>query len=182
MEVLHHTKPDKYQLHLHESCVLSLKFAYCGECLLGRGCDSVAEIEPRSLVVLEAGKGCLRPGKNQAFPEAATKHLQLAFYPCSRKGWQVPVHVLPILRKGANRSREWAGSPVALASWQKSFGLMVLSAFLPCFLVGEANTRFVSVGKWFVSTGKDNLLNAWRTPYGASIFQVRAFPRGKGEG
>ena len=56
MEVLHHTKPDKYQLHLHESCVLSLKFAYCG--------------------------------------------------------------------------------------------------------------------KWFVSTGKDNLLNAWRTPYGASIFQV----------
>ncbi|NWT62997.1 TLE3 protein, partial [Erythrocercus mccallii] len=26
-------------------------------------------------------------------------------------------------------------------------------------------------GKWFVSTGKDNLLNAWRTPYGASIFQ-----------
>lgn len=29
-------------------------------------------------------------------------------------------------------------------------------------------------GKWFVSTGKDNLLNAWRTPYGASIFQVPA--------
>lgn len=28
------------------------------------------------------------------------------------------------------------------------------------------------VGKWFVSTGKDNLLNAWRTPYGSSIFQV----------
>ena len=56
MEVLHHSKPDKYQLHLHDSCVLSLKFAYCG--------------------------------------------------------------------------------------------------------------------KWFVSTGKDNLLNAWRTPYGASIFQV----------
>ncbi|PWA20856.1 hypothetical protein CCH79_00007197, partial [Gambusia affinis] len=55
VEVLHVSKPDKYQLHLHESCVLSLKFAYCG--------------------------------------------------------------------------------------------------------------------KWFVSTGKDNLLNAWRTPYGASIFQ-----------
>lgn len=30
----------------------------------------------------------------------------------------------------------------------------------------------VYAGKWFVSTGKDNLLNAWRTPYGASIFQV----------
>lgn len=56
VEVLHCSKPDKYQLHLHESCVLSLKFAYSG--------------------------------------------------------------------------------------------------------------------KWFVSTGKDNLLNAWRTPYGVSIFQV----------
>lgn len=33
--------------------------------------------------------------------------------------------------------------------------------------------RFATCGKWFVSTGKDNLLNAWRTPYGASIFQVR---------
>ncbi|KMQ88313.1 protein groucho [Lasius niger] len=32
--------------------------------------------------------------------------------------------------------------------------------------------RFASCGKWFVSTGKDNLLNAWRTPYGASIFQA----------
>uniref|UniRef100_A0A8C7DM75 Groucho/TLE N-terminal Q-rich domain-containing protein n=1 Tax=Oncorhynchus kisutch TaxID=8019 RepID=A0A8C7DM75_ONCKI len=32
--------------------------------------------------------------------------------------------------------------------------------------------QFASCGKWFVSTGKDNLLNAWRTPYGASIFQV----------
>ncbi|CDQ78802.1 unnamed protein product [Oncorhynchus mykiss] len=31
--------------------------------------------------------------------------------------------------------------------------------------------KFASCGKWFVSTGKDNLLNAWRTPYGASIFQ-----------
>ncbi|CDQ79031.1 unnamed protein product [Oncorhynchus mykiss] len=33
--------------------------------------------------------------------------------------------------------------------------------------------KFASCGKWFVSTGKDNLLNAWRTPYGASIFQVK---------
>ncbi|XP_056368546.1 transducin-like enhancer protein 2 isoform X3 [Oenanthe melanoleuca] len=30
VEILHVTKPDKYQLHLHESCVLSLKFASCG--------------------------------------------------------------------------------------------------------------------------------------------------------
>ena len=61
VEVLHQTKPDKYQLHLHESCVLSLKFAYSG--------------------------------------------------------------------------------------------------------------------KWFITTGKDNLLNAWRTPHGASIFQVSLVSR-----
>uniref|UniRef100_A0A8C8RU94 TLE family member 2, transcriptional corepressor n=1 Tax=Pelusios castaneus TaxID=367368 RepID=A0A8C8RU94_9SAUR len=33
--------------------------------------------------------------------------------------------------------------------------------------------KFASCGKWFVSTGKDNVLNAWRTPYGASIFQSK---------
>ncbi|EFX74135.1 groucho-like protein, partial [Daphnia pulex] len=33
--------------------------------------------------------------------------------------------------------------------------------------------KFAATGKWFVSTGKDNLLNAWRTPYGASIFQSK---------
>ena len=33
--------------------------------------------------------------------------------------------------------------------------------------------KFAHTGKWFVTTGKDNLLNSWRTPYGASIFQVR---------
>ncbi|XP_074665060.1 transducin-like enhancer protein 2 isoform X7 [Strix aluco] len=37
--------------------------------------------------------------------------------------------------------------------------------------------KFASCGKWFVSTGKDNLLNAWRTPYGASIFQALATRR-----
>uniref|UniRef100_A0A669QJI3 TLE family member 2, transcriptional corepressor n=1 Tax=Phasianus colchicus TaxID=9054 RepID=A0A669QJI3_PHACC len=41
---------------------------------------------------------------------------------------------------------------------------------------GVPHRCFVSCpGKWFVSTGKDNLLNAWRTPYGASIFQVRGW-------
>ncbi|XP_060037950.1 transducin-like enhancer protein 2 isoform X2 [Erinaceus europaeus] len=33
--------------------------------------------------------------------------------------------------------------------------------------------KFASCGRWFVSTGKDSLLNAWRTPYGASIFQSK---------
>ncbi|XP_050668002.1 protein groucho-like isoform X3 [Leptidea sinapis] len=33
--------------------------------------------------------------------------------------------------------------------------------------------RFAHSGKWFLSTGKDNLLCAWRTPYGASVFQSK---------
>lgn len=33
--------------------------------------------------------------------------------------------------------------------------------------------KFAACGKWFVSTGKDNSLAAWRTPYGASIFQSK---------
>lgn len=32
--------------------------------------------------------------------------------------------------------------------------------------------KFASSGKWFISTGKDNILNAWKTPIGVSIFQV----------
>ncbi|XP_078456077.1 transducin-like enhancer protein 4 isoform X2 [Lampetra fluviatilis] len=39
VEVLHHSKPDKYQLHLHESCVLSLKFAHCGKWFVSTGKD-----------------------------------------------------------------------------------------------------------------------------------------------
>lgn len=27
-------------------------------------------------------------------------------------------------------------------------------------------------GNWFVTTGKDNLINAWRSPYGYSLFRV----------
>lgn len=45
--------------------------------------------------------------------------------------------------------------------------------FPPFLSSGRSDGTVVFLaGKWFVSTGKDNLLNAWRTPYGASIFQV----------
>jgi len=37
VEVLHHSKPDKHQLHLHGESILSLKFAYCGEWFVGGG-------------------------------------------------------------------------------------------------------------------------------------------------
>lgn len=37
VEILHVRKPEKYQLHLHESCVLSLKFASCGVSAWGLG-------------------------------------------------------------------------------------------------------------------------------------------------
>ena len=36
--------------------------------------------------------------------------------------------------------------------------------------------KFAHTGNWFITTGKDNLLNAWKTPYGASVFQVKNSP------
>ncbi|CAD6196496.1 unnamed protein product [Caenorhabditis auriculariae] len=33
--------------------------------------------------------------------------------------------------------------------------------------------KYAHSGKWFVSTGKDNALNAWRTPYGALLMQLK---------
>lgn len=44
---------------------------------------------------------------------------------------------------------------------------------LAYWLIGLNLVVCFVLGKWFVSTGKDNLLNAWRTPYGASIFQSK---------
>ena len=32
---------------------------------------------------------------------------------------------------------------------------------------------FLFVGKWFISTGKDNAMNAWRSPYGANLLQQK---------
>ena len=39
IEVLHDTKPEKYQLHLHDNCVLSLKFAHSGKWFISTGKD-----------------------------------------------------------------------------------------------------------------------------------------------
>lgn len=33
--------------------------------------------------------------------------------------------------------------------------------------------KFAHSGKWFISTGKDNVLNAWRTPYGANLLNAK---------
>ncbi|RLV62406.1 hypothetical protein DV515_00019349 [Chloebia gouldiae] len=52
----------------------------------------------------------------------------------------------------------WAGSAAGIQLWA---------------WCGDTRLLCPSTGKWFVSTGKDNLLNAWRTPYGASIFQSK---------
>jgi WD40 repeat protein len=32
--------------------------------------------------------------------------------------------------------------------------------------------KYGSSGKWFVTTGKDNLMTSWRSPYGYSLFRV----------
>lgn len=41
VEVLSCTKQDKYQLNLHESCVLSLKFANSGKWFVSTGKDNL---------------------------------------------------------------------------------------------------------------------------------------------
>ncbi|CAI4230157.1 unnamed protein product [Auanema sp. JU1783] len=33
--------------------------------------------------------------------------------------------------------------------------------------------KFANSGKWFVSTGKDNVLHSWRTPFGACLFSAK---------
>ncbi|XP_010225849.1 PREDICTED: transducin-like enhancer protein 1 [Tinamus guttatus] len=75
-----------------------------------------------------------------------------------------------------SRSRD---APAGLAVGMESSNVEILHVSKPdkyqlhlhesCVL----SLKFASCGKWFVSTGKDNLLNAWRTPYGASIFQSK---------
>ncbi|XP_011819515.1 PREDICTED: transducin-like enhancer protein 2 [Colobus angolensis palliatus] len=48
VEILHVRKPEKYQLHLHESCVLSLKFASCGVSSGAGGHTPKTATKPRS--------------------------------------------------------------------------------------------------------------------------------------
>lgn len=55
---------------------------------------------------------------------------------------------------------------------------MVMKQYLKTVKLTSTYSDCLSAGKWFVSTGKDNLLNAWRTPYGASIFQVWPYTNG----
>jgi len=85
-----------------------------------------------------------------------------------------------------------------LYDWRVNFSALLLLIFWKCFVLHRMENSNVEVlhqtksdkyqlhlhescvlslkfaysGKWFITTGKDNLLNAWRTPYGASIFQV----------
>ncbi|CAG9133214.1 unnamed protein product [Plutella xylostella] len=111
VEVLHAGKPDRYQLHLHESCVLSLRFASCGKWFVSTGKDNLLN------------------------------------------AWRTPYGAS--IFQYSNRTNGGQRCQLRLRE--------------SCVL----SLRFASCGKWFVSTGKDNLLNAWRTPYGASIFQSK---------
>lgn len=63
VEVLHDTKPDKYQLHLHESCVLSLKFARSGKWFVSTGKDNMLNSwrSPYGRKIFQVAKNCSRP-------------------------------------------------------------------------------------------------------------------------
>lgn len=138
VEVLHHTKPDKYQLHLHESCVLSLKFAYCGK---ASDCTLLQLFLVFCWLPFLHAQSC----SDKLFPHKT--------------------------EAGALNGNASITLLLSLAIWVFPFSA---ARVYPCVLSPHTNSWcFCSEGKWFVSTGKDNLLNAWRTPYGASIFQVR---------
>ena len=42
--------------------------------------------------------------------------------------------------------------------------------------------KFAHSGKWFTTTGKDNLINTCVTPHGANIIQVQVYSGEKGGG
>uniref|UniRef100_A0A915N7R3 Groucho/TLE N-terminal Q-rich domain-containing protein n=2 Tax=Meloidogyne TaxID=189290 RepID=A0A915N7R3_MELJA len=45
----------------------------------------------------------------------------------------------------------------------------LISAHQSCVL----SLKFANSGKWFVSTGKDNVVNCWRTPYGYRLIKTK---------
>ena len=57
VEVLHVSGPEKYQLHLHESCVLSLKFAHSGKWFTTTGKDNLINtcVTPHGAPIVQVG-------------------------------------------------------------------------------------------------------------------------------
>uniref|UniRef100_A0A914KL25 Groucho/TLE N-terminal Q-rich domain-containing protein n=1 Tax=Meloidogyne incognita TaxID=6306 RepID=A0A914KL25_MELIC len=49
----------------------------------------------------------------------------------------------------------------------------LISAHQSCVL----SLKFANSGKWFVSTGKDNVVNCWRTPYGYRLIKTKEMMR-----
>ena len=35
--------------------------------------------------------------------------------------------------------------------------------------------KYSHYNDWFISTGKDNMINGWKSPYGANVFNVSLF-------
>ncbi|XP_066422633.1 transducin-like enhancer protein 2 isoform X2 [Molothrus aeneus] len=108
---------------------------------------------------------------------------------CGQGGWTTPCAAGTCGRAGscssttsAPRSSPWATAPWE-SGWPWAWRAATWRSCTSPNLTSTSctSTRAVSslsnsppvVGKWFVSTGKDNLLNAWRAPYGASIFQSK---------
>ncbi|XP_059726121.1 transducin-like enhancer protein 2 isoform X2 [Haemorhous mexicanus] len=108
---------------------------------------------------------------------------------CGQGGWTTPCAAGTCGRAGSCSSTTSAprSSPWATAPWESGWPWAWRAAtWRSCTSPNPTSTSCTStravsslsnsppvVGKWFVSTGKDNLLNAWRAPYGASIFQSK---------
>ncbi|KAL9824272.1 transducin-like enhancer protein 2 isoform 2-T2 [Geothlypis trichas] len=108
---------------------------------------------------------------------------------CGQGVWTTPCAAGTCGRAGSCSSTTSAprSSPWATAPWESGWPWAWKAAtWRSCTSPNPTSTSCTStravsslsnsppvVGKWFVSTGKDNLLNAWRAPYGASIFQSK---------
>ncbi|XP_039421968.1 transducin-like enhancer protein 2 isoform X2 [Corvus cornix cornix] len=108
---------------------------------------------------------------------------------CGQGGWTTPCAAGTCGRGGSCSSTTSAprSSPWGTARWESGWQWGWRAAtWRSCTSPNLTSTSCTSmravsslsnsppvVGKWFVSTGKDNLLNAWRAPYGASIFQSK---------
>lgn len=88
VEVLHVTKPDKYQLHLHESCVLSLKFAHCGK-QAPRVHHLPIHLPAASFQVRSSVHGCVPPQNSLPFSHTPTSLILCHFL--------VSVYFIPVL-------------------------------------------------------------------------------------
>ncbi|KAI9560285.1 hypothetical protein GHT06_014300 [Daphnia sinensis] len=204
VEVLYTLKLDKYQLHLHESCVLSLKFAATGKWFVSTGNDNLLNAWriPYGASIFQVCFSCCSDGniavwelhnqtlvrQVQGYTDGAscidmsadgtrlwTGGLDQTVRSCDlREGRQLAQHYFAsqIFSLGYCPAGDWLAVGLESSTVEVLYTLKLDKYQLHLHESCVLSLKLAATGKWFVSTGNDNLLNAWRIPYGASIFQL----------